>query len=309
MRSIRRISGSFSTSCPITWAIHYADNPWWLDVLEWGPRSPHAAAFDIDWQTLPGHPRVAVLVPILGSSYGEALEGGEIELRYDAAEGSFSAWYYEHRLPIGPSRYGEILQKVVTEAGAVDTPTGRRLLELAARYRGPHNPPRHQAPAFKAELAAVAGGDDVIEPRAARLSAEVRRTRSGSRAASSARAPALPDGVLATGRQRDQLPPFFRHQLARRIAGRGRRCFSGHSRPRPPPDRRGAAAWPAARPHRRAARPASVLPPPATPDRCEPTAERRAAGSMSSSKRSSPTASASRALPASRAPPATNGST
>jgi (1->4)-alpha-D-glucan 1-alpha-D-glucosylmutase len=142
--------------------IHYADNPWWLDVLEWGPRSPHAASFDIDWQSLPGHPRVGVLVPILGSAYAEALEGGEIELRYDAAEGSFSAWYYEHRLPIGPGRYGEILQKVVAEAGANETPAGRELVDLAARFRGPHNPPRHQAQAFKAELAAVVGGEDAI---------------------------------------------------------------------------------------------------------------------------------------------------
>ena len=101
--------------------VHYADNPWWLDVLEWGPKSPYAASFDIDWQTLPGHPGGGILVPILGRSYGEALESGEITLRYDAGEGSFSAWYYEHRLPIGPNRYGEILQKVTTEAGA----TGR----------------------------------------------------------------------------------------------------------------------------------------------------------------------------------------
>ena len=142
--------------------IHYADNPWWLDVLEWGPRSPYAASFDIDWQILTGHPRGGVLVPILGRSYGEALEAGEIELRYDAAEGSFSAWYYEHRLPIDPSRYGEILRKVVAEAGAEETPAGRRLIELAARYRGPNNPPRQQAPAFKAELAAVPGGEEVI---------------------------------------------------------------------------------------------------------------------------------------------------
>jgi (1->4)-alpha-D-glucan 1-alpha-D-glucosylmutase len=143
--------------------VHYADNPWWLDVLEWGPKSPHAASFDIDWQTLTGHPRGGVLIPILGSSYGEALEGGEIELRYDAGEGNFSVWYHEHRLPIGPSRYGEILQKVVAEAGATEEPAGRALLELAARHRGPHNPPPHEAPAFKAALAAVAGGKDVIE--------------------------------------------------------------------------------------------------------------------------------------------------
>ena len=24
--------------------VHFADNPWWLDVLEWGPASPHAAS-------------------------------------------------------------------------------------------------------------------------------------------------------------------------------------------------------------------------------------------------------------------------
>ena len=27
-----------------------ADNGWWLSVLEWGRNSPHAAAFDIDWE-------------------------------------------------------------------------------------------------------------------------------------------------------------------------------------------------------------------------------------------------------------------
>src|SRR5207247_2226382 len=103
----------------------YADNPWWLDVLEWGPKSPYAAAFDIDWQSLPGHARGGVLVPILGRSYGEALEGGEIELRYDA--GSFSAWYDGHRLPIGLNRYGEILEKAVSEAGAGEEPAGSEL--------------------------------------------------------------------------------------------------------------------------------------------------------------------------------------
>jgi (1->4)-alpha-D-glucan 1-alpha-D-glucosylmutase len=143
--------------------VHHADNPWWLDVLEWGPKSPHAASFDIDWQTLPGHPGGGILIPILGSSYGEALESGEMALRYDANEGGFSVWYYEHRLPIGPSRYGEILQKAATEAGATDEPAGRRLLELAVRYRGPHNPPRSQAPGFKAELAAIPGGAAVIK--------------------------------------------------------------------------------------------------------------------------------------------------
>jgi (1->4)-alpha-D-glucan 1-alpha-D-glucosylmutase len=142
--------------------VHYADNPWWLDVLEWGQKSPYASFFDIDWETLPARPRGGVLVPILGHSYGEAIEGGEIELRYAPTEGSFSAWYCEHRLPIGPVRYGEILQNVVAAADADKTPAGRHLLDLTARYRGPHNPPREKAAALKAELAGIPGAADVI---------------------------------------------------------------------------------------------------------------------------------------------------
>ncbi|MDE2244455.1 MAG: malto-oligosyltrehalose synthase, partial [Bradyrhizobium sp.] len=112
--------------------VHFADNPWWLDVLEWGQASPHAASFDIDWDQLPYRARGGVLLPIIGSSYGEALEKGEIELRYDPVEGSFSAWYFEHRLPIAPQRYSEILRAIVKEAGAETTAAGKALLDLAS---------------------------------------------------------------------------------------------------------------------------------------------------------------------------------
>jgi len=142
--------------------VHYDDNAWWLDVLEWGRASPYADFFDIDWPLLAHRPAGGVLLPILGTSYGEALERGDIELRYDASEGSFSAWYYEHRLPITPPRYGEILEKVVTDAFARDQPVGWKLLELASRYRGPHNPPRQKAAALKAELTGIEGAEAII---------------------------------------------------------------------------------------------------------------------------------------------------
>jgi (1->4)-alpha-D-glucan 1-alpha-D-glucosylmutase len=142
--------------------VHFADNPWWLDVLEWGPVSPHAASFDIEWDMLPYRARGGVLLPIIGSSYGEALEKGEIELRYDAGEGSFSAWYFEHRLPIAPERYGEILRTIVKEAGAESEPAGKQLLDLASRHTGPRRPSRDDAPAFKVELKRIAGGAGVI---------------------------------------------------------------------------------------------------------------------------------------------------
>jgi (1->4)-alpha-D-glucan 1-alpha-D-glucosylmutase len=142
--------------------VHFADNPRWLDVLEWGQASPHAVSFDIDWDMLPYRARGGVLLPIIGSSYGEALEKGEIELRYDAGEGSFSAWYFEHRLPIAPERYGEILRTVVKQAGAEDDPAGRQLIDLARRHPGPRHPSRKDAPAFKAALSGIVGSADVI---------------------------------------------------------------------------------------------------------------------------------------------------
>jgi len=139
-------------------SVHYADNPWWLDVLEWGQASPHAASFDIDWRAQAGRPRV--LVPILGRPYGEALAAGEIELRYDPGEGSFSVWYFEHRLPVAPASYRAILQTVVAASGAGAPAAGRAILELAGAGTG--RPPRSEAAAFKSSLAAIPGALDVI---------------------------------------------------------------------------------------------------------------------------------------------------
>ena len=142
--------------------VHFADNPWWLDVLEWGPASPHAASFDIDWDILPYRARAGVLLPIIGSSYGQALERGEIELRFDANEGSLSAWYFEHRLPIAPERYSEILRTAVKAAGAENAVAGKRILELASRSKGLRHPNRKEAPAFKAELKGIAGSAEIV---------------------------------------------------------------------------------------------------------------------------------------------------
>jgi (1->4)-alpha-D-glucan 1-alpha-D-glucosylmutase len=142
--------------------VHFADNPWWLDVLEWGEASPHVVSFDIDWELLPYRARGGVLLPIIGSSYGQALEKGEIELRYDASEGSFSAWYFEHRLPIALERYSEILHTVVKEAAAENSTAGKHILDLASRYKGLRHPNRKEAPAFKAAIKDIDGGADLI---------------------------------------------------------------------------------------------------------------------------------------------------
>ena len=82
-----------------------ADNPLWLDVLEWGPDSRYAGWFDIDWAA--GHGKL--LAPVLGAQYGEALRAGKLALKF-GGDGSFAVWAYDtHKLPVCPVTYPIIL--------------------------------------------------------------------------------------------------------------------------------------------------------------------------------------------------------
>jgi len=65
-----------------------ADNPWWQDVLARGRASRYAKFFDVDWS------RGRILLPVLGTHYGEALEKGEIRVA-----GRFIR-YFDHRFPL-----------------------------------------------------------------------------------------------------------------------------------------------------------------------------------------------------------------
>ncbi len=87
-----------------------ADNQWWLDVLENGPVSIYASFFDVDWHPLKTELHNKVLLPILGQSYGDILESGQLALQFDEANGSFNVWYFQHRLPITPHEYCRLLQ-------------------------------------------------------------------------------------------------------------------------------------------------------------------------------------------------------
>ena len=138
-------------------------NAWWMDVLEWGSKSPRAAAFDISWELLPYRPGGGVLLPVLGKPYGEALTGGEIALRYDAATGSFSAWYFDQRFPINPHRYADIIKTVVAAAHATEEPAGRVLLALADANAGPGRPSYAAAPELMQRLAGIDDAAPIIE--------------------------------------------------------------------------------------------------------------------------------------------------
>ncbi len=89
------------------------ENPWWFDVLEKGPKSAFASYFDIEWDPAQTSLEGEVLVPILGSPFGTALENQEIQLEHSG--GRFFIRYHELRLPVAPWSYPE-----VGEAGGID---------------------------------------------------------------------------------------------------------------------------------------------------------------------------------------------
>jgi (1->4)-alpha-D-glucan 1-alpha-D-glucosylmutase len=87
-----------------------SDNPWWLDVLEWGPASEYAGWFDIDWDPDRRYLRDKLLVPFLGEQYGAVLESGQLVLRFEPEPGGFAVWAYDtHKLPICPLHYHRVL--------------------------------------------------------------------------------------------------------------------------------------------------------------------------------------------------------
>ncbi|WP_277757939.1 malto-oligosyltrehalose synthase [Pseudomonas sp. A34-9] len=86
------------------------DNPWWLDLLEWGRLSPYGEFFDIQWHSPDPLMEGQLLLPFLGSDYGVALQEGTLKLRFNAQTGSFYVEHYDHHFPICPNDYGELLK-------------------------------------------------------------------------------------------------------------------------------------------------------------------------------------------------------
>jgi (1->4)-alpha-D-glucan 1-alpha-D-glucosylmutase len=125
-----------------------ADNPLWLDVLEWGPQSRYAGWFDIDWPAQQGK----LLAPLLGAQYGEALRGGKLRLKLES-DGSFAVWAYdEHKLPICPLTYPTILGH---QHPALD-----RLADLFLDLPQWRPQVAERALALKTELAQISQEDD-----------------------------------------------------------------------------------------------------------------------------------------------------
>lgn len=91
-------------------AVGGGDNPWWLDLLEWGRLSPYGEFFDIQWHSPDPLMEGQLLLPFLGSDYGVALQDATLPLLFNAESGTFHVEHYEHHFPICPTDYGELLR-------------------------------------------------------------------------------------------------------------------------------------------------------------------------------------------------------
>lgn len=160
-----------------------AHNPYWLDVLEWGREGRYCDWMDIDWQpaeeTLVGK----LLVPFLGAPYGEVLESEQLQVRLDAAEGSYSVWYHEHRFPVCPRSYDLVLARTRANTrvmdSAKDSATATALDQAIALAERVRRALPHEAAAkgreLKSKLAGIAAtpaGREALEAATAAFSGE-----------------------------------------------------------------------------------------------------------------------------------------
>ena len=84
-----------------------AHNPWWMDVLENGAASRYANVFGINWSIAADDHGARIIIPTLGSPYGEVLDRGELRLVLE--ERGFRIAYFDHRFPVGPATWSQIL--------------------------------------------------------------------------------------------------------------------------------------------------------------------------------------------------------
>jgi (1->4)-alpha-D-glucan 1-alpha-D-glucosylmutase len=94
-----------------------SENRWWMDVLENGSESVFASYFDIDWHPPSKILEGKVLLPILGRSFGEALDRGELRLMFQA--GTFFVQYFESIFPLMPRSYRRLLKHRIEELKTV----------------------------------------------------------------------------------------------------------------------------------------------------------------------------------------------
>lgn len=126
-------------------------NNYWQDVLAYGPHSPFAPYFDIDWNPIKPELQGRILLPFLGKPYGEVLDENELSLAYD--DGYLYASYYENRYRLNPATYTDVLAPAVAAAERTEPYWDLKDLHDAYETLKPHE--RDKAEALRKRLVAL----------------------------------------------------------------------------------------------------------------------------------------------------------
>lgn len=117
------------------------ENVWWMDVLENGPGSTYADFFDIRWEPVKRELKDKILLPILGDQYGHILEKQELKLAFET--GTFFVFYYDHKLPVMPNTYIDILQYRIDELENLLSSENPHFIELLSIITALNHLPPH----------------------------------------------------------------------------------------------------------------------------------------------------------------------
>jgi glycogen operon protein len=144
-------------------------NRHFYDLLENGASSLCADYFDVDWRPVKPALHDKILLPILGESFGDVLERGELSVVFE--EGAFALRYYARRLPLGPKTLIPLLERVIARLD--DGASGRIELEsIVSALR--HMPSRQithpelrrerarEKEVFKRRLSALVSQDEAV---------------------------------------------------------------------------------------------------------------------------------------------------
>jgi (1->4)-alpha-D-glucan 1-alpha-D-glucosylmutase len=136
------------------------DNRWWMDVLEYGPSSPFAKYFDIDWsQQGASELKNKVMVPVLEDDYEKMLEGGKIRLVYEG--GCFFVRYYDSKFPVTPKSYPKILEALLQHVGSASQSFCEELQRIAKGFHTTQE--RKSIDQLKARLNSLSGSSSKVE--------------------------------------------------------------------------------------------------------------------------------------------------
>ncbi|MEH2468150.1 malto-oligosyltrehalose synthase [Nostoc sp.] len=84
-----------------------SENPYLVDVLEYGPDSSYTDYFDLSWNAPFGDRQERILAPLLGDFYGVSLENGDIKLEYE--QNGLTVNYYSLKLPLRLESYTKFI--------------------------------------------------------------------------------------------------------------------------------------------------------------------------------------------------------